>query len=206
MAKRDVDRDVGRETSEFLSASALASTVKAPNSTSHEMATEASEPLLSSDDPVDASREVHRPRPQRKAAIGALLAVLLCVNLAASLYQLPLNRVVERRLCSEYYAATDPSRIGKDGNVPEQLCKVDQVQQGLGRIQGIMDTIWIVGGMPSPGIAPLMIRIKTYTRLRLRHDHTVELRGREVRAADSTALEPRAQDLPPDMGCRRRVF
>jgi hypothetical protein len=108
---------------------------------------EASEPLLNSEHLNDANREVCRPPIRRKAAIGALLAVLLCINLAASLYQLPLNRVVEKRLCYEYYAANNPSRIGKDGDIPEHLCKVDDVQQGLGRIQGIMDTIWIVGGM-----------------------------------------------------------
>jgi len=45
----------------------------------------------------------------------------------------------------------DPSVIGPGGNVSEELCKVDEVQQGLGWIQGVMDTEWIVGGecMPS---------------------------------------------------------
>ncbi|KAH6889764.1 major facilitator superfamily domain-containing protein [Thelonectria olida] len=62
-----------------------------------------------------------------------------------SLYQLPLNRLIEKRLCQDYYASTDPSVIGPDGSVDEQLCKIDLVQKGLGRIQGVMETIWIGG-------------------------------------------------------------
>lgn len=88
----------------------------------------------------------HRPRKPPRSAIAALLALLLLVNLAASLYQLPLNRVVERRLCQEYYSEHDPSVIGPDGNVKEELCKVDPVQQGLGWTQGTMDTLWVIGG------------------------------------------------------------
>ncbi|KAF9875269.1 major facilitator superfamily transporter [Colletotrichum karsti] len=85
------------------------------------------------------------PRKSHKAGVGALLALVLLVNLAASLYQLPLNRVVERRLCREYYLSTDPSVIDQDGNVDEGLCKIDGVQQRLAWIQGTMETAWIVG-------------------------------------------------------------
>ncbi|OLN87449.1 hypothetical protein CCHL11_09121 [Colletotrichum chlorophyti] len=84
-------------------------------------------------------------RQTRKVGIGALLAVVLLVNLAASLYQLPLNRVIERRLCREYYAENDPSVIDRDGNIEERLCKIDSVQRGLAWIQGTMETAWIVG-------------------------------------------------------------
>ncbi|KAK1974549.1 major facilitator superfamily transporter [Colletotrichum cereale] len=85
------------------------------------------------------------PRKPRNASIGALLALVLLVNLAASLYQLPLSRVIERRLCREHYLIEDPSVIGPDGSVEERLCKIDGVQQGLAWIQGTMETAWIVG-------------------------------------------------------------
>ncbi|KAK6209050.1 hypothetical protein LQW54_006650 [Pestalotiopsis sp. IQ-011] len=85
-----------------------------------------------------------RPRPKR-ATIGALLALLLLVNLSTSLYQLPLNRVIERRLCHDYYNENDPSSVLPGGNIPEHLCKIDHVQQGLAWIQGAMDTAWIAG-------------------------------------------------------------
>lgn len=88
----------------------------------------------------------HSPRPKRRSAVGPVLGLLLLVNLSMSLYQLPLNRVIERRLCREYYASTDPKIIGPGGSVDEDLCKIDSVQTSLGWIQGVMDTIWIGGG------------------------------------------------------------
>ncbi|ETS75496.1 hypothetical protein PFICI_12440 [Pestalotiopsis fici W106-1] len=92
----------------------------------------------------DEIDEMPRSRPKR-ATIGALLALLLLVNLSTSLYQLPLNRVIERRLCREYYNENEPSGILPGGEIPEDLCKINQVQQGLAWIQGAMDTAWIVG-------------------------------------------------------------
>ncbi|KAF7537350.1 hypothetical protein G7054_g3852 [Neopestalotiopsis clavispora] len=88
--------------------------------------------------------ELPRSRP-RRATIGALLALLLLVNLSTSLYQLPLNRVIERRLCRDYYDENDPSRVLPGSAIPEDLCKIDEVQKGLAWIQGAMDTAWIVG-------------------------------------------------------------
>lgn len=96
------------------------------------------------DDGVGSGPQRHRKPP--RSAIAALLGLLLLVNLSASLYQLPLNRVVEKRLCQEYYSQNDPSVIGPGGNIEERLCKADAIQAGLGRIQGFMDTTWIVGG------------------------------------------------------------
>lgn len=88
----------------------------------------------------------HYTHPLRKVVLRAVLGFFLCVNLAMSLYQLPLNRLVERRLCVEHYAIADPSVIQPDGTVGEQLCKVDAVQKRLGSIQGIMESLWIAGG------------------------------------------------------------
>ncbi|RYP52442.1 hypothetical protein DL768_002408 [Monosporascus sp. mg162] len=89
----------------------------------------------------------HGPSPPRasKGAVWPLLALLLAVQLAWSLYQLPLNRVVERRLCREYYATHDPTVVGPDGSVDEGLCKNDEIQQGLAWVLGAMETAWIVG-------------------------------------------------------------
>ncbi|KAH7320723.1 major facilitator superfamily domain-containing protein [Stachybotrys elegans] len=62
-----------------------------------------------------------------------------------SLYTLPLNRAIERRLCRDHYAAHEPSRLRPDGSVEEQLCKIDAVQKTLGSMLGAMETMWIVG-------------------------------------------------------------
>ena len=111
------------------------------------------EPKDAMDNAVEPDYDV---RPSQRAprvprtAIRTVIALLLLVNLAMSLHQLPLNRVIERRLCSEHYAATDPSVIDPDGRVDERLCKIDVIQKSLGSIQGVMETTWIVGGRPLP--------------------------------------------------------
>ncbi|KAI1412741.1 major facilitator superfamily transporter [Hypoxylon sp. FL1857] len=86
-----------------------------------------------------------RRNPRSKLAILALLALILLTGLSASLYQLPLNRVIERRLCREYYRTHDPSAIYSDGNIDEKLCKLDAIQKSLAWYVGIMETLWIVG-------------------------------------------------------------
>ncbi|VUC31593.1 unnamed protein product [Clonostachys rosea] len=101
------------------------------------------------DAPVDDDGEPsfsHSAGQPRTRGIRSVLLLLLLVNLAMSLYQLPLNRVIERRLCRDYYSSTDPVKLQPDGSVDESLCKIPEVQQSLGSIQGVMETTWIVGG------------------------------------------------------------
>ncbi|KIL87654.1 hypothetical protein FAVG1_09364 [Fusarium avenaceum] len=62
-----------------------------------------------------------------------------------SLYQLPSNRLIERRLCIDYYRRTDPSQIQPDGSLDEKLCKIREIETDLGRIQGVMETLWVAG-------------------------------------------------------------
>ncbi|KAF2691902.1 hypothetical protein K458DRAFT_411606 [Lentithecium fluviatile CBS 122367] len=66
------------------------------------------------------------------------------VQMAQALYTLPLNRVIELRLCEEHYARNDPSAIQRDGTIPEKLCKIDEVQRQLAWLQGIMETTLVV--------------------------------------------------------------
>jgi hypothetical protein len=97
------------------------------------------------------ARHTYAKRQRPRRAVGLLLALVLLVNLAMSLYQLPVNRVIERRLCREYYEAEDPTVIDPHGEIREDLCKIDHVQRQLAWIQGAMETAWIVGGMvPKP--------------------------------------------------------
>lgn len=122
------------------------------------------------------------PRPLKKpqgSVVIAMLSLLLLVNLAASLYQLPLNLVVEKRLCLDYYLEHDPSQIGAGGIIDEALCKIDPVQKGLGWIQGMMDTIWVVGGIQCTDIPSLMLDIwHVLISCRLCHDNPHGLRSR----------------------------
>ncbi|KAF4967047.1 hypothetical protein FSARC_5338 [Fusarium sarcochroum] len=82
---------------------------------------------------------------KRVAPVAPVLGLVLLVNVSMSLYQLPLNRLIERRLCVDYYRLNDPSQIQPDGSLDEQLCKVREIGKGLGRIQGVMETLWVAG-------------------------------------------------------------
>ncbi|KAF9699066.1 hypothetical protein EKO04_003141 [Ascochyta lentis] len=77
-------------------------------------------------------------------SIRPLIVLLILVHLSAVLYTLPLNRIIELRLCQEHYELHDPSVIRNDGSVPEKLCKIDEVQRGLAWLQGIMETTLVV--------------------------------------------------------------
>ncbi|KAI1364021.1 hypothetical protein F5Y08DRAFT_340101 [Xylaria arbuscula] len=83
--------------------------------------------------PITSSDRVRRSR----LAIWLVLFLLLLVNLTSGISNIPLNRLLERRLCRAYY--------GADHDVDEQLCKVDSVQQDLAWIMGSFETLWVVG-------------------------------------------------------------
>ncbi|KAI0114551.1 major facilitator superfamily transporter [Hypoxylon sp. NC0597] len=91
--------------------------------------------------PLPESRRLPRP----KLAIVALLALILLTSLSESLYRLPLNRVIEKRLCREYYRTHGPSITHNGGTIDEKYCKLDAIQQSLAWYVGIMETLWIVG-------------------------------------------------------------
>lgn len=88
-------------------------------------------------------------RRTRIAPIVPVLALFLLVNLSMSLYQLPSNRLIERRLCIDYYRRTDPSKLKPGGSLDEKLCKIRDIEKDLGLIQGMMETLWVAGGSPT---------------------------------------------------------
>src|SRR4051812_37807734 len=101
------------------------------------------------------------PKRRIRSRLWPLILLLILTNTATSLYTLPLNRVVERRLCREHYGNQAPgtstetgafeSLSLKDwqsgGEIPEKLCKIDEVQKRLAWIQGVMETTAVVCGM-----------------------------------------------------------
>ncbi|KAL5117670.1 hypothetical protein ACEQ8H_004418 [Pleosporales sp. CAS-2024a] len=96
------------------------------------------EPQSANNSPMQASSHVTRHR------VWPLIALLVLVHLSAVLYTLPLNRVVESRLCQEHYKRSDPSAIAPDGSIPEKLCKTDDVQGQLAWTQGVMETTLVI--------------------------------------------------------------
>lgn len=100
-------------------------------------------------DALSASPQTATTHPigKNKHAIRPLIVLLILVHLSAVLYTLPLNRVIELRLCREHYKLHDPSVIPTTGVIPEKLCKIDDVQRRLAWLQGIMETTLVVCGM-----------------------------------------------------------
>lgn len=76
-----------------------------------------------------------RIQPERR--IWPLVLLLILIHLSTVLYTLPLNRVIELRLCQTHYSIPDPE---------EKSCKIDEVQRQLAWIQGIMETVLVVCG------------------------------------------------------------
>ncbi|KAF2856680.1 hypothetical protein T440DRAFT_5780 [Plenodomus tracheiphilus IPT5] len=77
-------------------------------------------------------------------SIWPLICLLILVHLASVLYSLPLNRVIELRLCQQHYEHNDPSLIQPNGFIPEKLCKINDIQRQLAWLQGIMETTLVV--------------------------------------------------------------
>jgi len=83
----------------------------------------------------------------KRHRIWPLIGLLILVHLSTVLYTLPLNRVIESRLCLEHYKLHEPTSISPDSSVPEKLCKINEVQRQLAWLQGIMETTLVVCGM-----------------------------------------------------------
>ncbi|KAF3047816.1 hypothetical protein E8E11_006655 [Didymella keratinophila] len=102
------------------------------------------EPLLPAVPGVGPQTATTTPIRKNEHSIRPLIALLILVHVSAVLYTLPVNRVIELRLCQEHYELHDPSIIPANGAIPEKLCKIDEVQRRLAWLQGIMETTLVV--------------------------------------------------------------
>lgn len=66
-----------------------------------------------------------------------LLFVLL-VDIPSFMSETPKLRMLELSLCREYHSTRDPSVIGDDGSVPEDLCKLPQIHSLLAKQLGLL--------------------------------------------------------------------
>ena len=71
--------------------------------------------------------------------VTLLIALLIvAVDLPSVLAGTSMVRILESIYCHQYYQTADPSKIGQDGKIPEQLCKVEDVQKQLSTLRGWM--------------------------------------------------------------------
>jgi MFS family permease len=90
---------------------------------------------------LSLTESVYDALPKATKKPWVLLVILIFIMIAfidvgAYLAEAPLTRLYEANLCLKYYREQDPSVIAGDGSIPEQLCKVDVVQQRLASVFG----------------------------------------------------------------------
>lgn len=96
--------------------------------------------------PIDAEDRATIPESpvKKKSKPWILLCVLIflliaIVDVGAFLAEAPKTRVYEASICLSYYKEHNPSKIGSNGAVPEELCKEDAIQQRMAMIFGWQD-------------------------------------------------------------------
>lgn len=101
---------------------------------------------ISPDGESENASKVSSESNRARFTMCILLLLLGLQIMAVRIVSLPLNRIIELRYCQEYYTQHDPSKIELGGNIPEELCKIDIVQQRLAWMHGSMDILHILCG------------------------------------------------------------
>ncbi|OJZ91606.1 hypothetical protein ASPFODRAFT_27487 [Aspergillus luchuensis CBS 106.47] len=96
-----------------------------------------SSPVEEESGPSDAEKE--HLRKTRLRLMLTLFAMILAVEVGICMSNGPVTRIYESIACREYYTQYDPTQIGADGEVQEELCKVKAVQQDLAAVKGYME-------------------------------------------------------------------
>lgn len=80
---------------------------------------------------------------------GALLIcglLFFTVDFASYMRVAPTNRMLELSFCRTYYEKADPSQIGRDGTVPEDACKLVEIQRQLALLKGWLGLLESIPG------------------------------------------------------------
>ena len=81
--------------------------------------------------------EAEKKAQKFRNRVTFLIALLIvAVDLPAVMFNASMVRILESIYCHRYYSDFDPSKILKDGTIPEELCKVADVQTQLSSLRG----------------------------------------------------------------------
>ncbi|KAJ5346313.1 hypothetical protein N7541_008795 [Penicillium brevicompactum] len=107
------------------------------------------EPFLDANDPGPAHRHVpskpsigsHKVEATPASSISfrfkvILFSMILAVEVGFAFLEGPMVRIMEAIACRQHYLNADPTKIGVDGQVPESLCKIAEVQAELAAVKG----------------------------------------------------------------------
>lgn len=70
--------------------------------------------------------------------------------LTISLGQTPQMRLLEGNICRNYYRQYDSSVIDLNDDIPEELCKIAEVQAQVSHITGLANIFNLIPGMSNP--------------------------------------------------------
>lgn len=93
------------------------------------------------DIPIESKSNNHHDHNAAAKKIGfrlklILFMMILAVDIGFAFLEGPMVRILESIACRQYFAGVDPSKIGVNGNVPEDQCKVAEVQAELAAVKG----------------------------------------------------------------------
>jgi hypothetical protein len=104
------------------------------------------EPLLDSNTANDG--EIAGPDNIYWRPIVVITLMLLFSSFATILSQAPFLRVLEDIQCRRYYGEHPPKELNlRDGTIPEEFCKIPQVQELLAEILGIQALLTGIVGL-----------------------------------------------------------
>lgn len=68
--------------------------------------------------------------------VALLIALVFLMNIGGFISFAPYVRLFESIICYKYYAANDPTSIPESGMIPEDMCKVDSIQDSVALLFG----------------------------------------------------------------------
>jgi hypothetical protein len=74
---------------------------------------------------------------QRWRVVLLCMLYLSCLTFPAHLGETARLKILEIGVCRDYYSKTDPKVVGPDGRVPEELCKIDPIQESLAGLRAV---------------------------------------------------------------------
>ncbi|EEH19456.1 hypothetical protein PABG_01775 [Paracoccidioides brasiliensis Pb03] len=92
------------------------------------------QPTFASNHVPDSTASSQRKLRMRLTVV--LFAIVLAFETGGSMLSAPMTRIFESITCQRYYEQHDKSKIGKDGYIPEELCKNKEIQREVAIVKG----------------------------------------------------------------------
>ena len=104
-------------------------------------------PLLATESsPLPENASIIRNKLRIRLVL-VLLAMILAVESGTAMLSAPTIRIYESITCQRYYEKYDKSKIGAGGQIPEELCKNQEIQGEVAIVKGFGELFNALFGM-----------------------------------------------------------